>query len=87
MPWGGATRDAMPIELSDFNTDSDAAYQAAANAAADWLKKNPDKPLTEFELWNIYRFQTPVWYVMWGDKKSGYVAIVNASDGKVRKGK
>ena len=26
-PWGGGTRDTMPIDLSLFNVDSDAAYQ------------------------------------------------------------
>lgn len=28
LPWGGITRNAMPVDLSLFNTDSDAAYQA-----------------------------------------------------------
>ena len=32
LPWGGVTRDAMPVELSSFNIDSDAAYQTAATA-------------------------------------------------------
>jgi len=28
-----------------------------------------------------------VWYVMWGDKKSGYIALVSATTGKVVKAK
>jgi hypothetical protein len=87
VPWGGATRDAMPIELTSFNVDSDAAYQAAAADGAAWLKKNPDKPLSSFALGNTYRFQAPVWYLMWGDKKSGYVAFVDANSGQVLKQK
>ncbi|HEY4045722.1 MAG TPA: hypothetical protein VGM27_02555 [Acidobacteriaceae bacterium] len=81
-PWGGLTRDAMPIELSSFNIDSDVAYKTAAGGAAVWMKKNPDKKLSSFELRNAYRFQTPVWYLMWGDKKSGYLAFVDANNGE-----
>ena len=87
LPWGGVTRDAMPVELTSFNVDSDAAYQAAAADGAAWLKKNPDKPLSAFALGNTSRFSAPVWYLMWGDKKSGYVAYVDATTGKVLKQK
>ncbi len=82
LPWGGVTRDAMPVELSSFNIDSDAAYQTAVTDAAAWLKKNPGKEPSSFELGNTYRFQAPVWYLVWGDKKSGYVAFVDANTGK-----
>jgi hypothetical protein len=82
-PWGGATREAMPIDLSLFNVDSDAAYQAAAADGAAWLKKNPAKRLSSFGLGDTDRFQAPVWLLMWGDKKSGYLAFVDANSGKV----
>jgi hypothetical protein len=85
MPWHGATQDAMPIDPSTFQVDSDAAYTAAAADAADWLKKNPDKKLTSIGLGNAYKFHVPVWYVVWGDKKSGYAAYVDAATGKVLK--
>ena len=87
LPWGGITRDVMPIQLSEFSTDSDAAYKAAAEDASAWLKKNPDKPLSTFELGNAQKFQEPVWFLMWGNKKSGYAVFVNATTGKVRKEK
>jgi hypothetical protein len=87
VPWDGVTRDAMPVELTSFNVDSDAAYQSAATDGAAWLKKNPDKPLSSLALGNVSRFHAPVWYLMWGDKKSGYVAYVDATNGKVLKGK
>ena len=83
VPWNGVTRDAMPVELTSFNVDSDVAYQAAAADGAAWLKKNPDKALSSFALGNNYRFQAPVWYLAWGDKKSGYVAFIDANTGKV----
>jgi hypothetical protein len=83
LPWGGVTREAMPVELSSFNIDSDAAYQTAATDAAGWLKKNPDKQPLSFQLGNTYRFQAPVWYLVWGDQKSGYVAYVDANTGKL----
>jgi hypothetical protein len=44
------------------------AAQAAAADGAAWLNKNPDKALPSFALGNTYRFQTPAWYLMWGDK-------------------
>ena len=52
-------------------------------ANGGWLKKNPDKQPSSFQLGNTYRFQAPVWYLVWGDQKSGYVAYVDANTGKV----
>lgn len=85
MNWGGVTRDAMAVDMSQFNVDSDAAYQAASADAAEWLKKNPGKEVSVVEMGDTYRFQVPVWYVMWGTKTSGYGAWVDASSGKVLK--
>ena len=82
-PWAGATRDAMPIDTTLFNIDSDAAYTAAAADAADWLKKNPGKSLSTFAIFDTWKFQVPFWYVMWGTKDAGYAAFVDASTGKV----
>ncbi len=85
LPWGGATRDVMPVNLSEFNVDSDVAFKAATTEGAAWLKKNPDKKLAEFALGNAYRFGDPVWLMKWGDKKSGYVAFVDANHGNLIK--
>jgi hypothetical protein len=89
LPWGGISRDAMPMDTSNFNVDSDAAYAAvvADPDAANWLKKNPDKKLSLIELGNVYQFHSLVWYLVWGDKKSGYAAYVDATSGKVLKSK
>jgi hypothetical protein len=87
LPWGGATRDAMPINPDLINIDSDAAYTAAAADAADVLKKDPKLTITEFELGDTYKFDAPVWYILWGTRKAGYAAIIDASSGKLLKGK
>lgn len=87
LAWGGQSRDAMPIDVTSFNTDSDAAYQTAAADAAPWVAKYPDKPLTSVELGSNYDFKAPVWYVAWGDKKAGYIALVDASSGTLYKNK
>jgi hypothetical protein len=85
LAWNGPTRDAMPIDTSMFSVDSDAAYAAAATDAAEILKKQPKLDVTEFEAGDTYKFSTPVWYILWGTKKAGYAAIVDASSGKVMK--
>jgi len=83
IPWRGVTAEVMPIRMADVSIDSDAAYSAATADAAEWLKKNPSKKLTSFQLGNGNAFPAPVWYFLWGDQKSGYAAFVNATTGKV----
>jgi hypothetical protein len=82
--WAGPTRDAVPFANTDFSVDSDAAYKAAAEKAAAWLAKNAGKPVTTFALGQSAQLPNPMWYVMWGDKKNGYAAYVNAATGKVK---
>ena len=87
MAWGGPRQDAMPFGNSDFSIDSDAAYTAAATSdkAAAWLAKNAGKPVTAFALGHSAALPAPMWYIMWGDKKTGgYAAYVNAVTGKVK---
>jgi hypothetical protein len=81
IPWGGPSRDAMPFPSSDIGTDSDEAYKTAAGLAESWLKAHPDKPVT-MSLGLASRFTAPVWYIMWGDKKDGYAALIDAVSGK-----
>jgi len=84
LPWGGATPASKPFSNSEFAVDSDAAYKAAFEKAAGWLKKHPNQKAT-FRLGNASRFAAPVWYVMWGTSKNGYAALVNATTGAVVK--
>jgi hypothetical protein len=81
LPWGGTTASSKPFSNSEFAIDSDVAYEAAEAQAAAWLKKHPQEKAT-FQLGNASRFPAPVWYVMWGTKKNGYAALINAVTGK-----
>jgi hypothetical protein len=87
MPWGGQTRDAMPIDTTGFNVDSDAAYKTAAAQAAPWLTKNPGKTPTSLDLGSTFAIHDPIWYIAWGDKNNGFVAAVNANTGEAFKAK
>jgi hypothetical protein len=82
LPWGGATPTSKPFANSEFVVDSDAAYKAAVEKAAGWLKKHPNQKAT-FRLGNASRFAAPVWYIMWGTTKNGYAALVNATTGTI----
>ncbi len=72
-PWSGATALSRPFQNVEFNVNSDAAYKAAADKAADWLKKNPEKKVSTMVLMSAARFATPVWYIMWGDKRTATI--------------
>src|SRR5579864_1091810 len=85
IPWSGPSRDAMPFQTSDVVVDSDAVYKAALAQAEPWLKKHPDKQVSLQLGNNPTRFSAPVWYVLWGDTKSGYNAFVNSKTGEVVK--
>jgi hypothetical protein len=79
--WGGATPKSKPFSSVEFTVNSDTAYATAAKKAEAWLKKNPKKKLAIY-LASESRFPGPVWYFMWGDKKSGYLAFVSATTGQ-----
>ena len=78
--WSGATPSSRPFQTMDFSTDSDAAYQVAYAKAESWVKQHPDKRVV-FTLGNASRFPTPVWYILWGSKSSGYSVLVSATTG------
>ncbi len=83
-PWAGPTTSVMTFQTSDFTVDSDAAYKAAATKAGDWLKdpENASKPVS-LSLGAAARFPAPVWYLLFGNTKSGFVAYVNATTGNI----
>jgi hypothetical protein len=78
--WAGPVADAMPFQLSDFSTDSDAAFKTAVEKADAWLKKHPNKTVS-MSLGNATRYPAPMWYLLWGDKKDGFAGYVNATTG------
>jgi hypothetical protein len=79
-PWSGPTPKSKPFQVTEFITNSDQAYEVAMTKAELWVKKHPDKKLTLF-LANASKHPGPLWYLLWGDTKSGYMAHVNATTG------
>lgn len=84
--WSGPTPKSKPFSSGEFTINSDAAFSTAAKKAEVWLRKNPGKKLAIY-LGSESRFAGPVWYFMWGDKKSGYLAFVSATTGQPLTGK
>ena len=80
--WSGATAQSQPFATSDLIVNSDAAFKTAADKAADWLKKNPDKKW-QMVLGKNAKFAQPVWYIIWGTPKNGYASYVNAVSGAI----
>jgi hypothetical protein len=83
-PWGGPTAKGQPFTTSEMKLDSDEALAKASEKAAAWAKENPGKEVS-FYLGKESKYPAPVWAVLWGGEKSGYLVIVNALDGSVQK--
>ena len=84
--WSGPTNASRPFQTMDWTVDSDAAYQTSAAKAQSWIKNHPGKT-PAFTLANASRFPTPVWYILWGTKTSGYASLISASTGSIVKAK
>lgn len=69
-----------------FKVDSVAAYTTAAAKAGDYIKKNPNKPVT-FLLESTKQFPNPAWRVIWGESvaTSNLSVYVDASTGEYLK--
>jgi hypothetical protein len=82
--WGGPTAAVMTFQTGDFTVDSDGAYKTAAAKAADWLKEkgNAEKPVS-YSLGAASRFPAPVWYILFGTAKDGFVVVINATTGNI----
>jgi hypothetical protein len=78
-PQGGA----FPFDIAAIKTDSDQAYDTAAEKSADYIKKNPSKPIT-YLMEQTRRFPDVTWRVIWGESvsTSDYSVFVDASTGK-----
>ena len=81
-PWSGPKPKSRPFQITEFSVDSDLAYKTALGKAGAWVKKHPDRGVT-FYLGNASRFPAPVWYVLFGNNKSGYSVYVNATTGAI----
>lgn len=71
------------FDIAAIKEDSDQAYEVAAKQSADYLKKNPDKPMS-YVLERTNRFPDLAWRVIWGESvgTSDYSVYVDASTGK-----
>jgi hypothetical protein len=75
--------DSSPFQIVAIKVDSDEAYETAAAQSADYIKKNPDKPV--FFLMELgKRFPDVTWRVVWGQSvgTSDYSVFVDGTTGK-----
>jgi hypothetical protein len=79
----GPQGQVAPWPVQAFRTDSDAAYDIALKHSAEFVKKNPDIPVT-FLLEQNKRYPFLTWRVMWGTSvaTSRHSVVVNASTGE-----
>ncbi len=75
--------DSVPFQMVAIKVDSDEAYQTAAKESADYLKKNPDKPVM-FLMELTRKFPDVTWRVIWGGSvgTSDYSVYVDGTTGK-----
>jgi hypothetical protein len=83
-PWGGPTAKGQPFTTGEMKLDSNEAFAKASASAEAWLKSNPGKEVSYY-LGKESKYPAPVWGVLWGSEKSGYLAVVNALDGSIQK--
>jgi hypothetical protein len=77
-----ARGDSVPFQIAAIKVDSDEAYKTAAEKSADYIKKNPDKPVI-FLMELTKRFPDVTWRVIWGGSvgTSDYSVFVDATTG------
>ncbi len=75
--------DSSPFSIAAIKVDSDEAYKTAAKESADYIKKNPDKPVM-FLMELSRRFPDVTWRVIWGNSvgTSDYSVFVDGTTGK-----
>jgi hypothetical protein len=82
-PWSGPHGQTDPFAIVAIKTDSDQAFDAAAEKSADYVKKHPDSPIL-YILEHTRRFPDLSWRVIWGTSEgsSDYSVFVDATTGK-----
>jgi hypothetical protein len=75
--------DSSPFQIAAIKVDSDEAYETAAKESADYIRKNPGKPVV-FLMELTKRFADVTWRVIWGDSvgTSDYSVFVDGTTGK-----
>ncbi len=78
--WSGPTPQSRPFQITEFSINSDEAFKTASKMAGAWLKRHPGQKVN-ITLASTARLPVPVWYIMWGNRQSGYLAPVVALTG------
>jgi hypothetical protein len=75
--------DSSPFQIAAIKVDSDEAFATAAKESADYIQKNPGKPVI-FLMELGKRFPDVTWRVIWGDSvgTSDYSVFVDGTTGK-----
>jgi len=78
-----ARGDSSPFQMAAIKVDSDEAYKTAAEKSADYMKKNPGKPVM-FLMELSKRFPDVTWRVIWGASvgTSDYSVYVDGTTGQ-----
>ena len=81
--FSGRRGQAKPFLVAALKIDTDEAWKTAAGKSADYMKKNPDMPIS-FLLELTPRFPNPAWRVIWGESvsQSSYSIFVDATTGQ-----
>ncbi|HYZ82767.1 MAG TPA: hypothetical protein VE621_00110 [Bryobacteraceae bacterium] len=82
-PFSGSSGQATPWAVQAFKIDSDKAYEVALGKSADYVAKNPNKPMF-FLLELTPRHPNVAWRVVWGESvgTSDYSIYVDATTGE-----
>ena len=80
--YSGPRGQNMPFPVLALKIDTDAAIKTAIEKSKDYIKKNPDVPVTPV-LEKTKEDANPVWRVYWGNTiaQSNYSVVVDASTG------
>ncbi|MCL4401178.1 MAG: hypothetical protein M1436_00740 [Acidobacteria bacterium] len=80
--WSGPRGINQTFPIIAVRTDTDAVYKTALTKAADYAKKNPNKPIM-FLLEKTDRHPDAAWRVVWGESlgTSNFSIFVDASTG------
>ncbi len=72
----------LPFEVVAIRIDSDEAYRTAAEKSQEYVRKDPNKPVS-FLLELTKRYPDVTWRVIWGDSvaTSDYSVFVDATSG------
>ena len=80
--YSGPRGQVTSFPIAALKTDTDAAWEVAADKSKEYMEKNPNKPIT-YLLEKTPRHPNPAWRVIWGTSvaSADYSVYVDASTG------